>query len=363
MKPTFSIGDAIAAPFSLLKKKPLSLLVWGFLTIAAAIGVYSQLIPMLASLPVGPGEGTAALDHYVLDSGRMSLTVNALTPLVYLAILLGWTAAARATLSPGRGDAFAFLRIGMDELRVAVVYVAWFIGWYLIVLVTMLIGAALGFAVWSADQTAAIIIMVVYGLGVMVGATWLFLRLCLIAPVSLIVKDFAFARGWALSKGQVLKLLGLNLLMWLISIAMQLGLFLVVGAILVTGFFGLGLSWPQSVETPADLIPLARQMLVPGAIALIPLALYQGWAIALSAAPAINAARQLLDGGTASPSVLPEASAPAVTAPTAPDPVVTGVEAAEAGDPPSTRDVAPADPSDETTSTGDSSPVDPLSKS
>jgi len=87
MKPTFSIGDAIGAPFTLLKKKTLSLFVWGLLMTAATIGVYSQLIPMFASLPIGPGEGEAALDQYMLDSRRMSLTVNALTPVLYLAIL------------------------------------------------------------------------------------------------------------------------------------------------------------------------------------------------------------------------------------------------------------------------------------
>lgn len=262
----------------------------------------------------------------------------------------------------------------MDELRVAVVYVACFIGWYVVVLVTVLIGVALGFAIWSSSHAAAIITMGLYGLGVLVGATWLFLRLTLIAPVSLIVKDFAIAQGWSLSKGQVWKLLGLNLLTWLISIVVGLGLYLVIGAILVAGVFGLGLSWPQAVETPADLIPLARRLLVPGAVVLIPLALYQGWVLALNAAPAIVAARQLLDGVAVSPPVPLDESAPAEAAVTAPDPVVIEATAAVASDAsvedanraegeiPATEHALPADPSDETTSTGDSSPDDPVSR-
>lgn len=381
MKPTFSISEALAAPFNLLKRKPLSLFVWGVLMTASFVAVYSLMIPLFAALPVGPGDGEAAMEAYVQKSQQMSLGINALMPLLYLIMLLVWTAAARATLSPGRGDAFAFLRIGMDEVRVAVVYVAWFVGWYAILVIAALIGMAICAALWFASHAAAIISGCLYGLALVVGATWLFLRLSLIAPVSFILKDFAFVQGWALSKGQVLNLLGLNLLKWLISIVMSLALYLVVGAILVAGYFGQGLSWPSPVETVADLAPLARSMLIPGAVALIPFVLFYGWAIALTSAPAIVAARQLLDGAPVRPTqpvadLPPIVSTPAVeVAEPEPEhePEPEAVVASDAVPNPSDpspemaateEDVAsPASSSPEAASDKDSDPADPLHKS
>ena len=296
MKPTFSIGQALGAPFRLARRRPVSMFLWGAIVTAAMVGVYAMSIPLFANLPLGEGQADEALAEYIRQSHVSAAGINAMTPLMYLAMLLGWTAAGRATLSPGKGDGLAFLRIGMDEVRVAVVYVGWFLIWYIGLIVLVMIGVALGFAIWFIDQTAAIVVGVVFGLGVAVLATWLWLRLSLIAPATLILKTFAFTEGWALTRGQVWKLLGLNLLKWLISIPLELVLYVLVAAILVGAFFGQGLAWPADVRTVADLEPLLRAMLPAGAVALIPFAGLYGLILALNAAPSIVAARQLLDG-------------------------------------------------------------------
>lgn len=294
--PSFSIGDALAAPFRLLRRRPFVLLIWGALLAAVYLAAYSAFIPIFASLPLGEGQGQAALDAYVAGSQALGATLNALSLLIYVATLLVWVAAARASLNPGRSDIFAFLRVGMDEVRVVVVYVAWFLGWYIALVLLLGIGAAIAFAVWSASREGALITAGVYGLVVLIGAVWLWIRLSLIAPASLILKDFAFAQGWAITRGQVLKLLGLYVLRWLVSILSAIVIYGIVGIVLAVGFFAQGLTWPDRIDTLADFESLVRPMLVPAAVALLPAALGWGFAFALSAGPLVVAARQLLDG-------------------------------------------------------------------
>lgn len=301
MKPTFSIADALDAPFRLARHRPLTIFLWGAIFVAVMIGVYAAILPIFAEIPVGEGKGQEAFVEYTQQTQNSAMWINALTPLTWLVMLLAWTAAGRATLSPGKGDPFAFLRIGMDELRVVVVYIAWFMAWYIGLIVAALLAFAVGMAIWFVDHTAAIVVGILLGPDLAIAATWLWLRLSLIAPASLILKTFAFSEGWALTKGQAWKLLGLNLLKWLISIPMTLLLYAIVAAILAGGYFGQGLNWPQNVETLADLEPVFRAMLVPGAFALIPIAGFYGFYIALNAAPSIVAARQLLDGGSVPP--------------------------------------------------------------
>lgn len=297
MTPGFSMGDALAAPFRILRRKPLVTLVWGVLMTAAIACIYSLMIPLVASLPIGPGQAETAMTQYMEQSRRLSLTLNGMNVIVYLTMLLVWTAVGRAVLTMATGDRFAFLRIGMDEVRVAVTFIAWFLGWYVVTLLAGLLAFAVAVALWFSDHTLAVVVGCFLGLIVVVASAWLYLRLSLISQTSLILKDFAFAQGWALTKGQVFRLLGLNLLRWLIGMAGGLLLWLIIATILVTGFVAQGLSWPTEIASLYDLAPLARPMAVPGAIALIPIVIFYGWYMALVAVPFMVAARQLLDGG------------------------------------------------------------------
>lgn len=295
MKARFSFGDAFAAPFVLLLRRPLYLLVWGLLMMALTVATYSLMVPFFAAMPFGGGS-EAAFEAYVQEATRFSAAINGMNVLMYLVMLMTWTAAGRAVLSPGRGDRFLFLRIGMDEVRVAVVMIAVFVGWYLALLVLVLLGAGIGLLLWAANEQAAVLTVLIYGLAVAVASIWALVRVSLIAPASLILKQFAFAEGWALARGQVWKLIGLNILVWLVYVVGMILVYALVGGILVAGFLGQGLEWPDPVSTGADLVPLLQPMIVPGLLALIPMSLGFGWVMGLYAAPGIVAARQLLDG-------------------------------------------------------------------
>ncbi len=300
MKPGFSFNDAVGAPFGVLKRRPFSVFVWGVLMVAVMAAMYSLFIPLFANIAANPG-AEEAFDAYMLESIRLQAAINGLNIVMYLVMLLVWTAAGRATLSPHRGDGFAFLRLGMDEVRVAVAVLAIFIGWYIVVIVAVLLGVGIALSLWAVDHTVAIVATSLCGLLVLVASVWGWLRTCLIAPASLVLKRFAFAEGWALTRGQVWKLLGLNLVVWLIYMVAAILAYVLVGGVLLGGFLGQGLDWPTDIQSAADLEPVVRPMIVPAILAALPLAFGMGWLMTLYAAPHVVAARQLLDGVPAAP--------------------------------------------------------------
>lgn len=296
MKPSFSFNDALSAPFVMLRRRPLYLFVWGLMMTALMAAMYALLIPIFSALPFDQAENTAVMDQYMLEMSRFSIAINGMNVLVYLAMLLIWTAAGRAALSPVRGDRFLFLRLGMDEVRVAVVIIAVFFGWYIAFLSLVLIGVGLALALRAVSEPASVIVVLVYGLAVFIASIWALVRLSLMAPASLILKRFAFVEGWRLAGGQVWKLIGLNLLVWVIYMVSLILMYAVVGGILVAGFLGQGLTWPSRVDAVADLGPVFGAMTGPLALTAIPLAFGFGWIMVLYATPNVIAARQLLDG-------------------------------------------------------------------
>jgi hypothetical protein len=312
MKPSFSFSDALSAPFAMLRRRPLYLFVWGLMMAAMVAAIYSLMIPMFATLPLLDSDDAAAMEQLAAQMSGFSLIMNGLNILMYLLMLVLWTAAGRAALSSGRGDRFLFLRLGMDELRVAVVIIAVFVGWYIALLILVLIGVGLVAAFWATSEATGVVVAIVYGLVVLVASIWALVRVSLIAPASLILEDFAFAAGWRIARGQVWKLIGLNLVVWVIYMVSAILMYAVVIGILAAAFFGQGLVWPADVQTIADLEPVFRPMIAPLVVTAIPFAIGFGWVMALYAAPGVVAARQLLDG-VPTPTPIVEDAPPADT--------------------------------------------------
>jgi hypothetical protein len=299
-KPGFSFGDAIGAPFVLIRRRPLAVFVWGSLMIAMMAAIYSLILPAFLSLPLEAG-AEKAWNAYTVEMLQLQALSNGLSLLMYLVLLVIFNAAGRAMLSPGVRDPFLFMRLGMDEVRVAVVVVGTFLGWYIALLVLILLGVAIGFAVWSLGEATAIAIIIGYSVLALIATLVGWARISLMGPATLILRRFAFAEGWVIGRGQVLKLIAMHLVVWLLYMLTYLVVIVVVGAILIGGFLGQGLIWPDAIATPRDLLPIVRSMAVPLLATLPVLAFAYGVFIALMAAPSIRAARQLLDGVPAAP--------------------------------------------------------------
>jgi hypothetical protein len=299
-KADFSMGDALGAGFRLLRRQTPAVLGWGALYVMVAVASWALLLPMLKDMPwptAGTAVSTEATEAYLQSMYGFQAAANLLNLAGLVVGLLVWTAAMRATLNPGRSDRFLFLRVGMDELRVLVVSAAVFAGLYAFVLFVVLLGLGLGFALHAAaGQTATVVAVSLFPLLALIVLLIGWSRLSLLAPMSVITGRFAFAEGWKAGKGRTAKLVGLNLLIFLIYYLVSVATVVVIGGVLVVGFFATGGVWPRNPGSFNDIIAAVRPMAPWAALAMLPFVVLTGWCVAFWAGALTTAARQLADG-------------------------------------------------------------------
>lgn len=293
----FSIGQALTAGLRLPVRHPLAVLVWGGLLMGFTAATYALMWPMFEAFPLTPGSDPQAFESRMAAAiGPLSGVMNLLS-LVQIALsLVIWTAAMRATLNIGRPDKWFFMRLGMDELRVAVMMVAIIVGLYILIFIVALLGVAMGAVLYAVGEMALVIgvfAMVLIGL---VGLLAIWSRVCLLAPASVVLGEFAFVEAWRMGRGQTLKLMALNLAIWLIYMLVYVVVGGIVAAILISGFFASGAEWPGEPQTVGDILAVVEPMMGWIALAFLPLTLFAGWAIAFTAGALTSAARQLADG-------------------------------------------------------------------
>ncbi|HST91707.1 MAG TPA: hypothetical protein VLJ13_05865 [Brevundimonas sp.] len=223
----FSIGMAIGDGFSLIRRRPLAVFVWGLLMFAPIIGSFALLFPamgeMIAQMPA-PGEAEAYAgppDQMMAKMMQIQLGSMLINIGMMLVMVVVYAAIFRAILRPGDGSAFS-LRLSMDELRTGVVGLAIGVGLYAAMLLLVLICAVVGFAVWTAGGT--VLFTVVVGalvIAAMVAACIGLARVSLIPPATLLYRDFAFSQGWRLAQGQTLRLFAMLVLIFLMILLVE----------------------------------------------------------------------------------------------------------------------------------------------
>lgn len=247
----FSIGAAIGDAFGLIRRRPFSVFVWGLLLLMPAVGAFALVFPAMSQMMAdtamhgrqGPDGVMAApmvgqIMQFQLASMLLNLGQLLTTVVVYTAIF-------RAVLRP-RESGFFSLRIGMDELRVAVVGLAIGIGLYAATLVLVLLGAVVGFAVSTADNPALLVGTICIMVLVLMLVIFLALaRVSLMAPASVLYRDFAFVQGWRLASGKMWPLFGMMLLVFLMILVLEAVVFFGVAMIVLGTGAAAGLNWAQ----------------------------------------------------------------------------------------------------------------------
>lgn len=242
----FSIGTSIGDGFGLIARRPFAVFVWGLLMLAPAFAALSVMFPamgeLFANLP-DPDSGAAA--NAALPDGMMarmmqfqmaSLLAN-LGQYVVMAVI--YTAIFRAVLRPAERSFFS-LRVGMDEMRVAVAGLAIGIGIYVVMIFGVLLCVALGFGLWPQGEAVALSTCGIVGLAMVIALLWGLARVSLIAPASVLYRDFAFSQGWKLAAGKGWPLLGMLLLIYLMIVVIYIVVVIIVsiaagGVIAATG--------------------------------------------------------------------------------------------------------------------------------
>ena len=302
----FSIGTALGDAFGLVGRRPLSVFVWGLLILLPSAATLLVMLPMLGEL-VATGE-SGAEPHF----GQMLQFqgVNGLANIVQLLIMaVVYTAVMRAIVRP-RETGFFSLRIGMDELRVAVVGIAVGVGVYAAVIVLLMLGAAIGYAVWQMDSPgnwmaiAALVLVLILGIWLMMA------RISLIAPASVLYRDFAFVQGWRLGRGQTWHLFGMMLVLLVVILIVELAVVLGIAAAFGVGAAFINLDNVEVWADPAnwgDPVPWLLANWVWCALAGVVVSFVYGVVMTLGIAPFASACRQLADSSAPPPVAEPVA--------------------------------------------------------
>jgi len=294
MTTAYSISEALASGFRLTKRRPLQVWAWGVVSVAPSLLIGALMLRLFGAMTL---EGMASDEPSAAMIGQM-IQFQALSGLANILQLLIWvvvTAAIfRAVLFPERPAPFAGLKVGMDEVRVAVVGLALIVGFYAAAIVIALVAFAVGVGLWFVSEAAAVAVGLLVALAAGLAVWCVILRACLIMPASVALGDFAFVQGWKLSKGQVLRLLGLSLAIVGVVLAIELALLAVVAVVL---FLVAGLnvfSLAAMLENGAP--PTVNWgVLIPWALAaFVPLSWLQGFLSTVTMTPYAEACRSLL---------------------------------------------------------------------
>jgi hypothetical protein len=242
----FSIGTAISEAFGLMRRRPLATFVWGLLMVAPSVGSMALILPILGEMLTAiasEGADPDQVQNAMMGDMMQMQGVSALLNLVQVVVtVIVYTAVMRAVVRP-RETSFFSLRLGMDELRVAVVGLALVVGFYMLVAIFILLGVGIGFASWGLGEPYNWLIIVSLGVGLFV-AIWLgAARVSLIVPASVLHRSFAFEEGWKLGRGRTGALFGMMLLIVLIVLVIEMIVF-GIGAAVVAVTAG-GMDWPQ----------------------------------------------------------------------------------------------------------------------
>ncbi|MEJ6790628.1 hypothetical protein BrevBR_13875 [Brevundimonas sp. BR2-1] len=304
----FSIGTAISDAFGVMRRRPLSVFVWGLILVAPSAATFGLVWPMMgdvfAAMALETGDGDVRdtafgqMMQFQALSGLLNIVQMLLMVVVYTAIM-------RAVLRP-QEDSYFSLRLGMDELRVAVVGLALIVGLYAAMIVMMLIGGAIGFAVWGAGSPMNWLVIMGLIVAFVVAIFVAMARVSLIMPASVLYRTFAFAEGWRLGRGQTGRLFGMMLLLILLLVVIEV---VVVGiglAIAVAVGISGGVDWAalQSDRTGANPFEGLDVMLAANwpwfAVGAVVVAMVYGLLMTLHIAPYASACQQLAESGTPS---------------------------------------------------------------
>lgn len=275
----FSPSEIAFEGFRLTRERPAAIGIWAVvhLVITLATGVAMTLVmgPDLALIQnYKPGQPSdmEALNALLPALGKLYAVV---IPLALITAALFTCAALRAVLRP-QESAFGYLRLGADELRMALLYLIFGLIYVVVLIAALilvaLIAAGLGMVIGAMGGGAAVGMLVgVLTFFGMIGVTiWLAVRLSLAPAMTFTSGRLQIGEAWTLTKGRFWALLGAYFISWVLAVVVSLlGMAVVFGLVAVIGggFSALGaVMQPDLSSVAAQFTPTALAVSVCTAI-------------------------------------------------------------------------------------------------
>ena len=302
-----SVGAAIGAGFELIRRRPISVLVWGAVVVGLQLLALALFAPLYVAVYGAVLQGMAnggAPDVSALTSPQVR-SLQGLSQLYNLVQLLVtavvYCAVFRAVLHPER-SAFAYLRIGAPEFFLVVLIIAAFIALFvglLILIIPTSIAIGVVVAMTHGGGAAALILLPIIMLAIVVAAIFIGLRFAFVGPMMVEDGKFHLFESWTLTRGRVLSLFLVGLSLFAIFILIDivlLAVLLAAGAVEVQSLGGLAQAMTQLRASPMALAGKLAPLIAAVAVVQIPIA---GCLMAIGAAPWARAYRDLLPPGAA----------------------------------------------------------------
>jgi hypothetical protein len=217
-----TVGGIIGGGLRLVRDRPISVLVWGFLYMAfTAAGMIMLLMPFFQMMVLNAGQQIPPDPYMMLGlMGKMYLFYFAL--MILLVILMA--AATRAVLRP-EDSAFAYLRIGMDELRLIGLNLLLVIGTIVLVFILAIVlgialaatGAMSGGRAAQMSPAFLLMMLAIYAVPIFV-----YVRLSPALALTMIREKIVIGEAWRLSSGHFWKMFAGYLVLNLILMAAYL---------------------------------------------------------------------------------------------------------------------------------------------
>lgn len=215
-----TMGSILSGTFRFIGNNIRALLVWSAILFLFSLVMMAMMRPFyeaqIAMLQQEAGTGPA-----LPPMGAFLLAM--LLGVVVFVVLAA--AAFRAVLFPEQSR-FAYLRLGMDELRLLGCVLILLVGFYLLMIVAAIAGAMMMALVASSRGGSAIFLLLVGAAMIVLGA-WLATRLALAGPLTILRRKIVIGPAWRLTRGHFWQLLGAYIAIMLILFVAYAAIFLI----------------------------------------------------------------------------------------------------------------------------------------
>jgi len=283
-----TVGSILSGTFRFVGNNVRAILVW------SAIIFVLNLVMMATMRPLYETQ-IAMLQQAGAPPAMPAIGPFFLAMLVGLAVFVMLAAATfRAVLFPEQGR-FAYLRLGMDELRLLGCALVLIICFYLIMIV---VGVAMAMVLALVSATlggSAVTGALLVGVPMLILSAWLTTRLALAGPLTILQRKIVIGPAWRLSRGHFWQLLGAYVVIVLILFAVYAVIFLIrMGPAMTDMFHPTDQAAALRVATAQT---AAYTLSLVNVIIVLATSLIMGFAHALYAGGVAVATAQLVDRG------------------------------------------------------------------